>query len=52
MHSYIYHRGIHNNCIHVGESFLRIQVSAIHSTKDIEQAVKTFSDLGKAKGFI
>lgn len=39
-------------CIVEGEARIRVQMSAVHSPKDVERCAEAFIEIGKAKGII
>lgn len=39
-------------CIYTGKARIRVQISAAHSTEEIERCVDAFVDVGKKKGVI
>ena len=36
----------------IGEARIRVQLSAVHSTEDVNRCVDAFIDIGRAKGVI
>lgn len=50
--SIMYHVFIYDVPSPVGEARIRVQISAIHSTTDIDNCLEAFTDIGKKRGVI